>query len=204
VQGFLRYKDEIEVMLHRIAPSLAGFTETHVTQEVENHELYISSYAYVRDNSETSRTGGVLLYIKEEIKYKIVSIESCDRNWWAITIRLAEISLKGSIMLIYYSPSGSDAAFVEYLKESCDRALMNDSSIVMGDFNIDMKVQGYTQDKLRRTLNSVGLSQLVKETTRITSTSETIIDLVFSNMDLQVEVWHEDRGSFHSVVELEY
>jgi len=40
VQGFLRHKDEIEVMLHRIAFSLAGFTETHVTQEVEDHELY--------------------------------------------------------------------------------------------------------------------------------------------------------------------
>jgi len=55
-------------------------------QEIEDHELYISGYAYVRGNSETSRTGGVLFYIKEEIKYKIVSVESCDRNWWAITI----------------------------------------------------------------------------------------------------------------------
>jgi len=140
-----------------------------------------------------------LLYIKEEIKYKIVSVESCDRNWWAITIRLAEISLKGSIMLIYHSPSGSDAAFVEYLEETCDRALMSDSSIVMGDFIIDMKVQGY---KLRRTLNSIGLSQLVKEATRITSTSETMIDLVFSNMDLHV--WHEPKIADHSMVVLNW
>jgi len=56
VQGFLRHKDEIEVMLRRIVPSLAGFTETHVTQEVEDYELYISGYACVRGNSETSRT----------------------------------------------------------------------------------------------------------------------------------------------------
>jgi len=41
-------------------------------QEVEDHELYISSYACVQGNSETSRTGGVLLYIKEEIKYEQV------------------------------------------------------------------------------------------------------------------------------------
>jgi len=47
VQGFLRHKDEIEVMLHRITASLVGFTETHVTQEVEDHELYISGYACV-------------------------------------------------------------------------------------------------------------------------------------------------------------
>jgi len=47
-------------------------------------------------------------------------------------------------MLIYHSPSDSDAPFIEYLEESCDRALVSDSFIVMGDFNIDIKVQGYT------------------------------------------------------------
>jgi len=109
----------MEVMLYWIAPSLAGFTETHVTQEVEDHELYISGYACVRGNS-------------------------CDRNWWAITIKVAEVNLRDSIMLIYHSPSCSDAAFIEYLEESCDRALMSDSFIVTGDFNIDMKVQDYT------------------------------------------------------------
>jgi len=67
VQGFLKHKDKIEVILDKIAPSLAGFTEIHVTQEVEDHELYIS----VRGNSETDRTGGILLYIKKEIKLKL-------------------------------------------------------------------------------------------------------------------------------------
>jgi len=72
-------------------------------------------------------------------------------------------------MLVYHSPSGSDAAFIGYLmEESCDRVLRSDSFIVMEDFNIDMKVQGYIQDKLRKTMNSAGLSQLVKEATRIT------------------------------------
>jgi len=112
-------------------------------------------------------------------------------------IKVAEINFRGLIMLIYHSPSGSDAALIEYLEESCDRALMSDSFIVMGDFNIDMKMQGYTQDKLKKTMNSAGLSQLVKELTTITSASETIIDLVFLNMDLQVEVWHEPKITDH-------
>jgi len=43
-------------------------------------------------------------------------------------------------MLIYHSPNGSHATFIEYLEESRDRALISDSFIVMGDFNIDMKV----------------------------------------------------------------
>jgi len=90
------------------------------------------------------------LYIKEEIKFEIISVESCDRNWWAITIKIADIHYRGLIMLIYHSPSPSDATFIEYLEESRDRTLMSDS-FVMGDFNIDMNMQGYIQDKLRKT-----------------------------------------------------
>jgi len=65
---------------------------------------------------------------------------------------------------------------------------MNDSVIVIGDFNIDVKVKGYIQNKFWKTMNSTGLSPFVKEATRITSASETIIDLIFSNMDLDVEI----------------
>jgi len=77
---------------------------------------------------------------------------------------------------------------------------MSDSILIMGD----MKVKDYIQDKLKKTMNSTALSQLVKEATRITSASETIIDLVFSNMDLHVEVWHEAKITDHSMVVLNW
>jgi len=60
-----------------------------------------------------------------------------------ITIKIADVNFRGLIILIYHSLNGSNAAFIKYLEESCDRALMSDSVIVMGDFNIDMKVKGY-------------------------------------------------------------
>jgi len=64
VQGFLKHKDEIEnVLLKRFRPSIIRFTETHVTHMVEDHELEINRYVCVRGNSESSRTGGVLLYV---------------------------------------------------------------------------------------------------------------------------------------------
>jgi len=81
VQGFLIHKDKIKIMfIDKIRPCIAGFIETHVTQEVEDHELYISSYGCVRGDSESSSPGGVFLYIKEEIKYEVILAESCERN----------------------------------------------------------------------------------------------------------------------------
>lgn len=65
-----------------------------------------------------------------------------------------------------------------------------------------MKVNNYIQGKLTRVLNSVGLKQVVKEATRIVSTSETIIDLVFTNIEMKVKVYHEPKITDHSTVVL--
>jgi len=98
---------------------------------IEDHELDINGYVCVRKDSESGRTGGVLLYIRKEIKYEVILVESCERNWWAIMVKIIDASFRGVIMLIYHSPSGSDANFVEYLDESCDRTLMSDSIVVI-------------------------------------------------------------------------
>lgn len=103
-------------------------------------------------------------------------------------------------MLVYHSPSSSDAEFVSYLDETCSNNIQRDNIIIMGDFNIDMKLHNHIQGKLIKVMNSVGLKQMVKEATRIVSMSETIIDLVFSNMDVEVKVYHEPKITDHSTV----
>lgn len=105
-------------------------------------------------------------------------------------------------MLIYHSPSSSDSEFIDFLEEVCNNELLNDNIIIMGDFNMDMKVNNYSQDRLIRVMNSVGLKQLVHEPTRITNSSETITDLIFTNMNVEVNVCHEPKITDHSMVEV--
>jgi len=193
VQGFLKHKDEIEnVLLGEFRPDIMGFTETHVTNAVENHELEIDGYACVRGDSETSRTGGVLLYVDKLIKFETMATENCERNWWTVTVKISDKHYRGSLMLVYHSPSGSDASFIDFLEETCNNNLLNGSVIIMGDFNIDMKAKNYCQNKLIRIMNSVGLKQLVNEPTRIVNTSE----------ELEVVVRHEPKITDHSIVVL--
>lgn len=200
-QGFIKHKDEIEnVLIGRLRPSIMGFTETHVTNMIEDHELEIEGYVCVRGDSKSNRTGGVLLYVERTIKFDVIAINICDSNWWSLTIRVNGKNYKGTLMLVYHSPSGSDAKFIEFLEEICNDDLLNGSVILMGDFNIDMKVKNYCQNKLIRIMNSVGLKQLVNEPTRIVNTSETIIDLVFTNEEIEVTVEHEPRITDHSVI----
>jgi len=205
VQGFLKHKDEIEnVYLRRFRPDILGFTETHVTEEIEDHELEINGYVCVRGDSESSRTGGVLLYIDKNIKFDVNNVNRSEGNWWTIVIKIRNKNYNGILMLVYHSPNGNDADFMYYLEETCNRDMLSGSVIIMGDFNIDMKIKNYYQNKLVRTMYLAGLKQLVNEPTRITDHSETIIDLVFSNRKIKTIVQHEPKITDHSVVLLQW
>ena len=41
---------------------MIGLTETHVTKEIDDHELQIDGYVCIRGDSESSRTGGTIIY----------------------------------------------------------------------------------------------------------------------------------------------
>lgn len=96
----MRHKDKIEnVLIRESKPNILGFTETHVTQLVEDHELQINDYVCMRGDSESSRTGGVLLYIDKSIKFEIMAIETCERNWWTIMVKISNRDFKGILFI---------------------------------------------------------------------------------------------------------
>ena len=78
--------------------------------------------------------------------------------------------------------------------------MQNNNVTIMGDFNIDMSINNYVKNRLVRVMNSLGLKQLVKEATRIVQNSETLIDLIFGNVEMEVEVWHEPKMTDHSAI----
>lgn len=126
VQGFINQKDEIEnVLLEKYRPNRMGFTETHVTHMVVDYELEINGYVCVRGDSESNRTGGVLLYLDNTIKFEVAERNVCDRTWWSITVKVNEKNYKGIIMLVYHSPSSSDVSFIDFLYKTCNKDLWN-------------------------------------------------------------------------------
>jgi len=117
-------------------------------------------------------------------------------------VNVKERDYRGVIMLVYHSPSSSDCKFLDYMEEICNDDILRQKVIIMGDLNIDMKVHNYVQGRLTRIMQAVGCKQLVQEPTRIVKNSETIIDLVFSNIEAEIEVRHEPRITDHSTIVL--
>lgn len=55
---------------------------------------------------------------------------------------------------------------------------------MIGDFNIDLRLDAFYSNKLRNTMLDLGMKQYVNQPTRVTANSCTLIDVVFANLDL--------------------
>ena len=89
---------------------------------------------------------------------------------------------------IVYRPPNSDVTFYDKLQDACDRIQPDlhgyEGVILLGDLNINWKMESPSSTKLQEVTNSIGLTQLVEEVTRPLSNSTstgTTIDLIFTN-----------------------
>ena len=84
--------------------------------------------------------------------------------------------LLGSI----YRPPNSKCDWYGYLEECIEKVYDENKHImIMGDFNIDLHLKNNISQKLLNTMESFGLCQLIKDSTRVTSKSSTLIDHMY-------------------------
>ncbi|KAG8237491.1 hypothetical protein J437_LFUL017036 [Ladona fulva] len=80
------------------------------------------------------------------------------------------------------SPGFPDVEFINFLDEWFENVVnKNNKFILIGDFNINIKKNSTYSSKLMSVIENYGLKQFVKDFTRVTMDSRTLIDLVISN-----------------------
>ena len=103
-------------------------------------------------------------------------------------LELLIVSLKTTnsvviVALMYRPPSLSDLIFDELLTALCSHVDVSlfDNFVLIGDFNVNLFAPCNASDSLRllAVTNSLSLSQVVTEPTRISNNSRTLIDLIF-------------------------
>ncbi|XP_046750591.1 uncharacterized protein LOC124413848 [Diprion similis] len=200
--GYIHNKDNIENLIIRNRPIIACVTETHVKEEIEDFEIEIQNYNTVRCDSYSSRTGGLLTYIKKDIKYKVITIKTVEKNAWICTIKLMG-KYEGIIICnVYHSPSKSDGLFIDEIIKECDKIVDIGHIIVTGDFNIDVSKENQYSKRLIDKLKCMGIKQYVRDYTRIQGEAKTIIDLVFSNFKVETEVHKTPKISDHHIIRI--
>lgn len=199
VCGLLRCKDEFENWIISIRPDIICITETHVTSDIPDNEIALKNYNVSRTDSDNHRTGGVLTYVKKGIHFRSGKVASIDGSW----INIIKININNGLTIcnLYRSPSSSLSKFCKMITKLTDElGEERNDLILLGDFNIDVLKNVNYSKKLLKELEVLGLRQQVNLPTRSTMTSETIIDLVFSNFYINTKVLDTPKLSDHNIV----
>jgi acetolactate synthase regulatory subunit len=175
-----------------------------VTEKIYDSELKINNYSLIRTNSHSCHTGGLSVYVRAKINHEIISSKQCGSNWFS-AVKTYE-NKKCIYGTLYHSPSSSDAEFIDLFDNWCEELFEkaeNCNIIITGDFNIDFSRPSFYQKKLQMVFEAYGLKQMTKDMTRVTETSQSMIDLVLTNnKSITVLTSNEDKISDHETLKI--
>lgn len=147
-------------IIKKTHPAIIALSEMRLTSEIEDCEVSVPGYGVIRCDAENRRIGGAILYLREDIKYKLVLIKSLSANCWCVVIDIRENFYKGALMVVYHSLSASDGEFLKvlrFLKDAVEELVIKGDCIIVGDFNIDFKIDSFYTRKLQTIMSSLGM-----------------------------------------------
>ncbi|KAM0734156.1 hypothetical protein ACS0PU_012521 [Formica fusca] len=157
----MAHKDEIQhQIMKKVNPAFIALSETRLTAEIEDSEVNVPGYSIIRCDAENRNTEGVVLYIRDDVKYEIVLVKKLESNCWCAAIEVKEKLYRGIIMVIYHSPSASHGDFVRFLEDIIEELIIRGECMIIGDFNIDIMLDSFYTRKLQTTMSFVPLPAL--------------------------------------------
>ena len=183
VQSLTNKIEAIEILAHEYKLDVLCVVEHWLNKD--NQNIYnIMASTYVRS---ASIHGGVCIFVQSLTKYKEIAAirdKSIEKECEMTGIYMT--SKKTIIIATYRSPDGNISTFLETLAEMLSDVLQlynpQTNIIVAGDFNIDLSNQNPISNELINTMKSFGLTKTTAQYTRVTATSRTTIDNIFTNI----------------------
>ena len=154
--------------------------ETFLNDQYSDSELTIPNYNFIRKDRQ-SNGGGLIIYYKTDLAcIHRVDLESSSVEMLWLEVRNNK---QKPILLCYvYRPPSASSDWTDHVEQSLEKGnTENKEMLLLGDFNFNMlNKTGPVKAWLQKTDN-LNMSQLICSPTRVTDSSETIIDHVYSN-----------------------
>ena len=108
------------------------------------------------------------------------------------------------IVGVYRSPRSQEAEFCHIFEEIVEELSESAKDIVIvGDFNIDWSRESVYKMKIECIINDNGFKQLIKDYTRVTKDSKTVIDYVITNVtNITSDISSTNKISDHELIEI--
>lgn len=173
--------DEIKMLMQKNNTDILCLSETWLSDLNADNQVHIDGYNLFREDYKYNRRGGVAVYVKEELSatklsHEIPSLERVEDVWLQIQYRKNPSFIVGSL---YRHPQGNKETFV-YIDKILNAIIKRAKPFyALGDLN-DNQLSN-KKSSLRTIVNKNGLKQLIETPTRITETSETLLDVIITN-----------------------
>lgn len=137
-------------------------SETHLTDETDENEIRINGFNNVSCLSNSTRTGGTTIYIRNRWNIKKITRKAIDWKMWLVACNVKCKDLEMVIVAIYRSPSHSERSFCDFFEENLDIITESTNNILItGDFNIDWCKNDTYKREIERVLNDNCLMQKI-------------------------------------------
>ena len=173
--------EEIKILLMHQNIDILCLCETFLNDTFSDKELDIDQYKMFRKD-RPSHGGGLVIYVKTELPCILrqdlenIAIESM----W---LEVRQPKSKSFLMSEVYRPPSSTVQWLHDFNCTIDNILLEEKEcIILGDFNFDILNDNSQSKNWIETMDSTNFTQLVKDPTRITNVSATLIDHAFSNV----------------------
>lgn len=179
IRSFISKGDEIKHILVDSNLDFLCLSETWLNKNSPSTALHIPGYNAFRKDRKSGKGGGLLLYVKDHISCKEVQC-SVENELEHICLNISLSPQMAFSLTGVYRPPSAKAIFFDKLKTVLKECISGQEILVMDDFNVNWEDKG-TSKSLQGVSNKYDLTQLIKGPTRITLSSKTQIDLIFSN-----------------------
>ena len=163
-------------------PGVLAISESWLNSKVRNAEVEIDGYKLFRLDRLHKPGGGVCAYVRTDIKSQKLNhlSQTLENNFQQLWLHLQLNKCKSLAICVAYRPPNCPLhCFDSTFKPAYIEALLLKNPIViMGDLNCSMLNTNVNSESLTNPCKELNLIQVIKSPTRITATSESLIDVI--------------------------
>ena len=174
--------DEVKHLVFSSDIDVLSLNETRLDNSINDQTLNIPNYCLFRNDRNRSG-GGVALYIKLSLLPVPVDISCTSESVWVV---ISAKNVKLAVASIYRPPS-SNTDYLNDIMNEVEQIVSNfDKLVLLGDLNLN-----YIQDDGSYNRNVLlleqqfDIKQLIDVPTRVTVTSNTIIDHIYASNNIE-------------------
>nr|CAI5830915.1 unnamed protein product [Callosobruchus analis] len=169
--------DQISSLLSVNRYDIFAVTETWLNKDILSEAVAIDGYEFYR-RDRAGRGGGVGFYVKNSLQcnsldFHMENAGNLEHLWISVKCDGKKIC----ICVIYRPPHSKLQDCLQYLDTVLPKCLVEfDNIVVLGDFNSNFLE---SNNKILECLSCYGFHQVIKEPTRVTAQTCTLIDPIF-------------------------